>query len=236
MIRSRLIAVLAVSIGLFAVLATDMIPSAAATDRPRKAEAALKSLSRVSGGTMTLEWSLETGTPSRIGGRLSSKTNHSPAWVAVGFMNRYRALYGIRDVQRELRVEGVEQHADGHNVYLRHMLFRTPVWEDRLTVTLDKDGVVREVSGSFYPGLETKLNRIAMHSAYSERDAIRTALRHASGELANEPAAERYYLASRKGTPLVYIVTVPLRVPDRAEMFVIHSMTGKILDNQTTAR
>ncbi|WP_027087129.1 hypothetical protein [Cohnella panacarvi] len=234
--RSRIIAVLVVSIGIIAALATDIVPSAAATDRPWKAEAALKRLSAVSGGTMTLEWSPETGTPSRIEGKLSSKTKHSPAWIAIGFMNKYRALYGIRDVQRELRIEGVERHADGHNVYLRHMLFRTPVREDRLTVALDKDGVVREVAGTFYPGLETKLNRIGMHSAYSERDAIRVALRHASGELANEPAAERYYLASRKGTPLVYIVTLPLRDPDRTQICVVHSMTGRIIDQQTTAR
>jgi len=234
--RSRIVAVLAVCMGIVAMLATDIVPSAAAPGRPWKAEAALKSLRNAAGESLTIEWSHETGTPSFIGGKLSRKTKHSPAWIAFGFLNKYRTLYGIRDVQRELRLEGVESHADGHNVYLRHMLFRTPVWEDRLTVALDKDGVVREVTGSFYPGLETKLNRIASHSAYSERDAIRAALRHADGELANEPAAERYYLASRKGTPLVYIVTLPLRAPARLQTFVVHSMTGRIIDQQTTAR
>lgn len=236
LIRLRVVAVLAVCMGIVAALATDIHQSEAAAGRPWKAESALKNLRDAAGESMTIEWSLETGTPSLIGGKLSRKANHSPAWIAFGFLNEYRMLYGIRDVQRELRLEGVEHHADGHKVYLRHMLFRTPVWEDRLTVALDNDGVVREVAGSFYPGLETKLNRIAMHSAYSVKEAIRTAVRHASGELANEPAAERYYLASRKGTPLVYIVTLPLRDPSRTETFVIHSMTGRILDKQTTAR
>ncbi|MBO9599059.1 MAG: hypothetical protein J7559_14730 [Cohnella sp.] len=196
----------------------------------------MKSLREVAGESMAVEWSLETGTPSLIGGKLSRPTNHSPAWIAFAFLNKYRMLYGIRDVDRELRVEGVERHGDGHKVYMRHTVFRTPVYEDLLTVTLDKDGVVREVAGSFYPGLETKLNRIAMHSAYSAKEAIRTALVHANGELANEPVAEKYYLASRKGTPLVYVVSLPLREPDRTQTFIVHSMTGRILDKQTTAR
>ena len=232
----RVVAMLVVCIYIAAAFATNIHPSAGAAGRPWKADAALKSLSNAAGETMAIEWSLETGTPSYIGGKLSRPTKHSPSWIAFGFLNQYRILYGIRDVQRELRLEGVERQEGGHKVHLRHMVFRTPVWEDSLTVTLDKDGVVREVAGSFYPGLETKLNRIEMHSAYSAKEAIRTVLVHANGELANEPVAEKYYMASRKGTPLVYVVAIPLRDPDRTQTFVVHSMTGRILDKQTTAR
>lgn len=221
---------------IMALLTAFILPSAGAAGLPWKAKSALKDLQGAAGSTLTIEWSSDTGRPSYIGGKLTRPSKHTPEWIVFGFLNKYRALYGIRDVRSQLRLEGVERQANGAKVYLRQVMFGIPVWEDQLTVALDAKGVVREVAGSIYPDLETKLGRFAMHSAYSEQAAIRVALNQASGEPANEPVAERYYLAARKGTPLVYIVDLSLRDPDRIETFVIHSMTGRIIEQRTTAR
>lgn len=208
-------------------------PAARASDGPVKVEAALQSLRKTSGEDLAIAWNPETGTPSFVGGKLTRPSNHTPIWIAHSFLNRYRALFGIRDTNRELQVTGVEPYSEGVKVHLRHLLFRTPIWEDGLTVDLDRNGVVRSVAGTIHPDMEKKLRYRAAHPAYSEQQAVRKAVESASGEIAmDNPAAERYYLASRAGTPLVYVVSVRLRNPERTETIVVHSATGRVIERR----
>lgn len=202
---------------------------------PGNAEAALRSLRNASGDELRIEWHPELGTPSVIRGRLSPPSRHTPEWLARSFLHRYKALYGIRDANRELEVARVAKHAEGATVYVRHLLYRTPVWEDGLAVDIDGTGVVRSVSGTMHPELERKSSFRAMHPAYSAREAVGQAVAAAGGRLSEEPSAKRYYMASRAGTPLVYEVRLRFADSDRADTFLVHALTGKVIWRQSAA-
>lgn len=216
-------------------LLSAFLERAQATGRPGNAEAALRSLRNAAGNDLRIEWNAELGTPSVVIGRLSPPSRHTPAWLARTFLTRYKALYGIRDANRELDVERAETHPGGATVFVRHLLFRTPVWEDGLVVELDGDGVIRSVSGTIHPDLEKKLAFRDMKPAYSARDAVGRAMAAAGGQPAEAPSATRYYMASRTGTPLVYAVRLRFADPNRAETLLVHSLTGRVIWRQPAA-
>lgn len=202
---------------------------------PGSAEAALRSLRNAAGDNLRIEWHSDLGTPSVMAGRLTPPSRHTPEWLARAFLNRYKALYGIRDANRELDVARVATHAEGATVYVRHLLYRTPVWEDGLAVDIDGTGVIRSVSGTMHPELERKSSFRAMHPAYSAREAVGQAVAAAGGRLAEAPSATRYYMASRAGTPLVYEVRLRFADSDRADTLLVHALTGKVIWRQSAA-
>ncbi len=176
-----------------------------AKDMPKTA---LYQLEKINGGTLDLKWNTETNTPSKLTGNLSLPSKHSPEWIAYEFLNKYRKLYGLQQPSRDMKVIKVERHPDKTIVHLQHLLFKTPVWEDWLVIEMNLDGGIRQIEGTIHPYLEKQLFNRPMIPAISEKQAIKKAAASVHGELVNEPKAARYYLSTRPGTPLIYVVNL----------------------------
>lgn len=204
--------------------------NAIASKLPSKVPATLKYLEKYSGGTLEYKWNTDTNTPFKLTGKLSLPSKHSPGWIANEFLHKWRALYGLQNPKRDMKVVEVEQLHDRSIVHLQHLLFRIPVWEDWLIIEIDNDGVIQQIEGTIHPNLEKKLFNRPMHPAISMKQAIEKAKARIQGELANEPQVENYYLSTRLGTPLIYVVKLQYRLPDRTTTTFIHSLTGRIIE------
>jgi Zn-dependent metalloprotease len=133
-----------------------------------------------------------------------------------------------------MKMVSVERYADGNKVRFTHLLFDTPVWEDSLEIDINKNGVVGMVSSIVHPNLEKQLFNRSMHPAISGNQAIKRALSEMHGTLADKPRVEKYYLASRPGTPLVYIVTLQFKNQDKTTTVIVHSLTGRVIENNSS--
>ncbi|KIL35533.1 hypothetical protein SD71_12795 [Cohnella kolymensis] len=192
--------------------------------------AALQRLAKNSGGTLKVIWNEQTNTPSILTGTLSVPSMHSPQWIAYEFLKQAKSIYGLHNPERDMKIIDIERSQDKINVRLQHLLFETPVWGNCLVIDMDIDGVIRRVEGTVHPNLEKQLFNRPMHAAITKNEAIATAKATTQGQLANEPTVYSYYLPSRTGTPLIYVVQLQYSNPEIATTTLIHSLTGRVLE------
>ncbi|RCW43027.1 hypothetical protein [Paenibacillus prosopidis] len=210
--------------------------SAAAEDLTGAAKRVLQKLKRESGDTFTIQWNKNTNTPSLLEGHFSKPSKHTPQWIAFEFLDKTKALYGLKNPRRDMQVTEVSRSSDNMiQVRLQRFLYNTPVWKDELVIQINKQGIVRRVMGRVHPNLENKTFNRSMHAAFSKEKAISIALSFAKVDRAQleEPVVEVYYLPSRAGTPLIYVVNLKSRESDNEYQKVfIHSLTGRVIEQQ----
>ncbi|MEX2415559.1 MAG: hypothetical protein WD424_05395 [Paenibacillaceae bacterium] len=192
----------------------------------------IQSLDKKSGGTLQVEWNKQTNTPSLLTGALSRPSKHSPEWITYEFLKQVKSIYGLRNPNRDIKIIKVERSHDIIHVHIQRLLFGTPVWGDLLVVSMDIDGVIRRVEGTIHPDLEKQLYNRPMHPAFSKKKAVEKAKAGVQWELANEPKVETYYLTTLPGTPLIYVVQLQYRTPDRRTTTMIHSLSGRIIEHK----
>lgn len=201
-----------------------------ANELPPKVPSALKQLEKDSDANLEIIWSKETNTPSKLTGKLSPPSKHTPEWIVYEFLIKWRTLYGFQNPKRDLKVVKVNRYDDKVSVHLQHLVFQTPIWEDWLIIDIGNDGVIQRIEGTIHPNLRKKLFNRPMYPAISKKQAIEKAKEITPGELATEPKVENYYLATRSGTPLIYVVRLHYNNPDRTITTWIHSLTGRIIE------
>lgn len=210
--------------------------AAAAEDLTGAAKRVLQRLERESGDTFTIHWNQNTNTPSLLEGQLSKPSKHTPQWIAFEFLDKTKALYGLKNPRRDMQVTEVSRSSDNMlQVRLQRFLYKTPVWKDELVIQINKQGIIQRVMGRIYPNLEEKTFNRSMHAVYSKKKAITIALSFANAdrEKLEEPVADMYYLPSRAGTPLIYVVNFKSRGSDNEYQKVfIHSLTGRVIEQQ----
>ena len=113
------------------------------------------------------------------------------------------------------------------SVHLQHLLLNTPVWEDWLVIEMNLDGGIRQIEGTIHPYLEKQLFNRPMIPAISEKQAIKIAVASVHGDLVNEPKAALYYLSTRPGTPLIYVVNLRPFADRETITLIIISIIGK---------
>ncbi|MGM0881574.1 MAG: hypothetical protein ACQEXQ_11135 [Bacillota bacterium] len=228
----RLILILLVA----TIFSSPINSSAAAEDLTGSAKRVLQKLERESRDTFTIHWNQNTNTPSLIEGNLSKPSNHSPQWIAFEFLDKTKALYGLKNPRTDMQVTEVSRSSDNLiQVRLQRFLYKTPVWKDELVIQINKQGIIQRIMGRIYPHLEEKIFNRPMHAAYSKKKAITIALSFAKVDRAKleEPVADMYYLPSRAGTPLIYVVNLKSRESDNEYQKVfIHSLTGRVIEQQ----
>lgn len=202
-----------------------------ASDLPSKAPALLQELVKTSGSTLEVTWNSTTNTPALLSGQLSLPSKHSPEWIANEFLNKYKKLYGLQKPIRDMKVVKVARFDDTIHVHLQHVLFQTAVWEDWLVIELNNQGVIQKIEGTIHPNLEQQSLKRPMYPAITQKQALQKAVAEMRGEIINEPKVEKYYLSSRPGTPLVYVVELQFQNPAERSTFIIHSLTGRILQS-----
>ncbi len=220
-----------------AVFVPALHPSVAARDLSDQARSVLTKLSESSGGTLEVKWDENTGTPAVLAGRLSRPSKHTPQWIAYEFLNQTKTLYGLKNPNKDMEVVEVDQSSGSMiRVRFQRLLFGVPVWGDGLTIKMDKQGVITLVEGRIYPYLEKKLFNRQMHPSLSANKAAKVAMAsvQGAGTIADEPKVESYYLPTRPGTPLVYVVTLHFRAPEYGvRRIFVHGLTGRVIDQKT---
>lgn len=228
----RLILILLVA----TVFSSPINSSDAAGDLTGAAKRVLQKLERVSGDTFTIQWNQSTNTPSLLEGNLSKPSKHTPQWIAFEFLDKTKVLYGLKNPRTDMQVTEVSRSSDNMiQVRLQRFLYKTPVWKDELVIQINKQGIIQRVIGRVHPNLEEKTFNRSMHAAYSKKKAISIALSYAKVDRAQleEPVVEVYYLPSRAGTPLIYVVNLKSRDTDHEyQQIFVHSLTGRVIDQQ----
>lgn len=224
---------LAIMASLSLLLGTDLRAGAAEASIPKEAQRAAQQLSSVKGQPVVVVWNPETGTPGRIEGALSKPSGHSPEWIAYGFLERAKGLYGLRRVRQDVEVLHVDRgEPDLVRVLVQRRLYGKAVCGDTLTLDIDKSGVLLRAEGTFHSGLERKRLNRPMYPALSAGEAAASAARKAKlVGVEVETEVEACYLPEREGVPLVYSV----RLKDPAgtvSRFTVHSMTGRVLETE----
>ncbi|MFC4812818.1 hypothetical protein [Paenibacillus sp. GCM10023250] len=191
----------------------------------------LKRLEAESGHKLEIHWDVTTQTPSLITGALSKPSRHTPAWIALEFVNKHRGLYGIQSPHSVMQVVEISgQRASVNRVRVQHMLYKTPVWGDELRIDIDENGVIQRVEGRIHPNLAKATFNRPHHAAISQEKAIRVAAASLDQQhiRLDQADVQPYYLPSRAGIPLVFSVTfqsssqTPMRV-------MVHALTGKVI-------
>jgi Zn-dependent metalloprotease len=219
-----------------AIFSSPITSSAAAEDLTGAAKSVLEKLAKESGDTFSIQWNLITSTPSEITGKLSKPSKHSPGWIAFEFLNKTKVLYGLKNSRTDMQVTEVRQGSDNTTqVRLQHLLYNTPVWKDELVIQINKQGIIQRVTGRMYPYLEEKIFNRPMQAAFSKKEAIKIAVSFAKADRAQieEPKVEMYYLPTRAGTPLIYVVKLRSRDSDNEHQSIfIHALTGRVIEQQ----
>lgn len=218
------------SLFMTATLLISPLQNAKAIEKPSKMHPQLEQLSKKSNGTFEMLWNSDTNTPFKISGRLSQPSKHSPEWIAYEFLNNYKKLYGLRNPKQDTKAVSVERYNGKTFVKLQHLLFGIPVLEDWLTIEINNEGIIERIEGTVHPYLEKRLFNRPMHPAVSKKQAIKIAKQMIHDELVTELKVETYYMANRPGTPLIYAVTIQSRVQERPVTTLIHSLTGRIIE------
>jgi len=221
-----LIAILIIYVQLVGSLSS----TAAAHELPSKITAKLKQLDKSSGGSLEIYWNNLTNTPAKLTGRLSQPSKHTPEWIAYGFLSKWRVLYGLKNPNSAMMVIKVERYSDSSYVYFQHLLFQTPVWEDGLVVEISHEGVIERVEGTIHPHLEKQLFNKPMHPGITKKQAIKKAIARMQEFPIMEPSLESYYLSSRSGTPLIYVIKLYYSNPNREITTFVHALTGRIIE------
>lgn len=220
---------------LIAAIFSSHIPTlAAAEDLTGAAKRVLQRLEEESGDKFSISWNRNTNTPSLLTGRLSKPSKHSPQWIAFEFLDKTKALYGLKNPKNVMKVTDVSESSDNTiHVRLQHYLYNTPVWKDELVIQINKQGIIHRVTGSVYPDLEKKTFNRPKHAIFPKKKATQLALSFAEADRAQleEPVVDMYYLPSRPGTPLIYVVSLKSRESDKDyQKIFIHALTGRVLE------
>ncbi|MGE5703889.1 MAG: hypothetical protein ACM32O_15290 [Clostridia bacterium] len=194
--------------------------------------AVLTHLQKVSNGTLQIEWDEETKTPAKLSGMFSPPSRHSPEWIAYRFLQDTKRLYGLSNVKRSLRIKQTSRTADGGvNLELERHLFGTPVWGEGLTMVINQDGVLTQITGRITPHLERKLFGYPMRPTISSQQAIElAAMKHPDWNQVKTKTvtASLFYLPLANTPQLAYLVTYESLDGNHHHLF-IHAITKRIM-------
>lgn len=153
-------------LALIVVLAA-ALPAHSAAARPGypSRSAALAALRALGPEAINVHWNSTTGVADFVAGsdpRVRLAYSPSPAErgrpvaLALGFLNRYRALFGIASAERELALTRIEPDAQlGYSHVRLGQVYRgIPVFGKQMIVHLDAQQQVVAVNGQFTPGVE----------------------------------------------------------------------------------
>jgi Zn-dependent metalloprotease len=204
-------------------IAASSMSMALAAPLSSKARAELDMLQLMAAHTLQIQWNEETSSPRQIVGTLSERSNHSPEWISLRWVAKYRSLYGSRSPYTEYIVISRDEREDYTWVRLQQTVHSIPVLGNELDIEIDRSGVIRRVEGSLVPEVEKAVFHHPLKPFITEEQAVTIARQHIPGMENGPLRAQRYIMPSHPGTPVVYVVTWQSR------RIIIHGMTGWII-------
>ncbi|MCX7571753.1 hypothetical protein OS242_17555 [Tumebacillus sp. DT12] len=171
----------------------------------------LRQITELSGGTISIQWDQERGTPRSISGRLSKPLKGEPLDMAYTFLGTVKELYHVEAPRKSFRLRKVSKDELGMtHIRLAHIARDIPVWGDEIIIHIDKNGVVRSVNGQFTPKIEANSEQFTAAKIDAAK-AIQNALADVKVEKPDAPpTAMLYYFPhpTPDSVTLTYIVTI----------------------------
>ncbi|MBM3316408.1 MAG: M4 family metallopeptidase [Candidatus Eisenbacteria bacterium] len=173
---------------------------------------------------LRLFWRPETGTPRLIAGAdlLGAGTaGGDPEAAARAFLARHRALLGLADPERELRVFRLEAGRDGGcAVRLQRHHEGLPVWGQDAIVRCDPAGRVIGFSGCYAPTPAEPLSTTPECARARASEAALAALRERDGAAAEVEEVELLFYPWEGRLVLAWAVTASAGLDYRQQAFV----------------
>ncbi|OAS23082.1 hypothetical protein [Paenibacillus oryzisoli] len=208
---------------------TNLMPDAEIIGISKRSQNILESIRAESGNTLQVKWNSVTQTPELLSGNLTKPSKHSPGWITFRYLEKIKRLYDLKQVDHDLKIISIDKSATSTKVTLQRQLYKNPVCGDQMTVEVDKLGVLQRINGTIHAGLEEQRLGRPMYPAISLEDAKRKAILHdATLKTTNGIHEVSCYLPTRKGIPLVHVLTYEKE--GGSVSIMIHSMTGRIIE------
>lgn len=207
---------------------SSFIPTTENTEISKRSQKIVQNIRAESENTLEVKWNTLTQTPELLSGKLTKPSAHSPGWITYRYLDKIKPLYGLKHVDKDLKMMMIDKSTTSTKVVLQRQLFKNSVCGNQLIVELDSSGVVKRINGTLHTGLEEKRLGRPMYPAVSVEEAKRIALTYDGSLKENKSVnVESCYLPTREGVPLVHVLTYERE--GRPVSIMIHSLTGRVI-------
>ncbi|MBD0384699.1 hypothetical protein [Paenibacillus sedimenti] len=208
---------------------SSLIPISQKAEISTRSQKVLQNIDTESENTLQVKWNTVTQTPELLSGKLTKPSAHSPQWITYNYLEKIKTLYGLKHVNKDLKIMTIDKNATSIKVVLQRQLFKNSVCGNQLLVELDYSGVVQRIYGTLHTDLEEKRLGRPMYPAVSAQKAKRIALNYDKLlEESNSITIESCYMPNREGVPLIHVLTYERE--GRPVSIKIHSLTGRIIE------
>ncbi|MDQ0903499.1 hypothetical protein [Paenibacillus sp. V4I7] len=208
---------------------SSLIPMTENTEISKRSQRVLQNIRAESENTLQVKWNTVTQTPELLSGNLTKPSAHSPGWITYNYLDKIKTMYGLKHVNKDLKIISVDKGTTSIKVVLQRQLFKNSVCGNQLIVELDSSGVVKRINGILHADLEEKRLGRPMYPAVSVEEAKRIALTYDDSLKESKSVnVESCYLPTREGVPLVHVLTYERE--GRQVSIMIHSLTGRVVE------
>lgn len=174
------------------------IPHSAGTD----VKTAIEAIRSISPGDFNLKWDERRDAIRFISGRLTRPSTVPAEKIAMDFISRYKALFGVRDNEKELSLDRTDTTPKGHIIHFKQRKDGLDVIGGKITVRVDK-GVIMTVANHFEPNIPvTTTPIISRDEAISiGKSAVKLTDLAPDTKLVILPWDEKFYLSYRLDFP-----------------------------------
>ena len=164
-----------------------------------------------------------SGTVRNINGKLSGTIGNNFADEALQFLDDHKTLFGIENVESELKV--IKQSIDNygmHHLTLQQVYKGIPLMYHLLKIHTDIDGHISTVSSVFFPGIETDVT-----PTLTEEHAVQFSITHFGME--NTQAKEIELVIYKNNSEFHLSYRVDLSSFPLSRRYIVDAKTGEIL-------
>lgn len=178
-----------------------------------------------------IRWDKKTGTPARLSGKLSERIDADAKEIALRFFKANEALFSMTDSEQELTVVDVKKDPRGkEHVKLQQIYKSLPVEGKQVSVHINKNKEVQQVSGSFVPKivLDTTPTIQSSNAINSAITASKQDL-NPKMELIQEPEARLIIYNYKDKTYLAWKTRLDSDEPLGQFVYYVDAHTGKVI-------
>ncbi|WHY72189.1 M4 family metallopeptidase [Fictibacillus enclensis] len=179
--------------------------------------------------------SQEKGTPEFVSGRLTKASGHKAEAVVLGYLNQQKSAYklGSQKAEDSFTVASKQKDKLGSTVLRLQQVYQgVPVWGSTQAAVVDKEGVLKAVSGSVAPNLEQK-SGLKNTKKISAKKAIAKAVSDLgyTPDYEKAPTADLVVYTSGNEAVYAYLVNLNFLSPEPGNYnYFVEAATGKIIN------
>lgn len=116
---------------------------------------ALAELQKISSENFSMKWDERRGVAKFLSGELTETSGLSQEALAFGFIEKYKVLLGIHDLEKDIELESIKAVPEGYYITVKQKKGGLEVIGGKITVRINK-GVITTVANYFEPNIPVK--------------------------------------------------------------------------------